>query len=72
MNDKVRVGPEFLVVDANARQYKVSKYDWLVFSGDQWIESWSVLMTENGGILEETAVNEYIVDGTGSRVRKVS
>lgn len=71
IKDKVNIGPEFLVVDASSRKYKVIKYDWLEFSRDEWIESWSALMTENGGILEKIGANEYIVDGTKTRVRKI-
>lgn len=70
IKDKVRVGSAFTVVDANARQYKVVQYDWLEFSNDEWVPCWSVLMTENGGIVEQVGSNDYVVDGTKNRVRK--
>jgi hypothetical protein len=69
--DRVSVGPAFQVVDANARRYKVTRYEWLEFSGDRWVPCWSVLMTENGGIVEPLGPDDYEVEGTKNRVKRI-
>lgn len=71
IQDKVKVGPTFLVEDARSRRYRVTQYDWLTMVNSQWQPCWSVLMTENGGVLEAVGPNEYIVDGTRNLVRRL-
>ena len=62
---------QFDVEDARGRTYRVTRYVWEEERDGAWIELWDMLLTANGGLVDELPGGGYCVDGTATLVHEV-
>ena len=62
---------QFDVEDARGHTYRVTRYVWEEERDGAWVELWDMLLTANGGLVDELPGGGYCVDGTATLVHEV-